>query len=79
MIIDGKKSEGERKESRMTEKDPKIKSSDTPRFKIAQRMLDSQWGLRKSVKELSRQSKECGTPEIRRVLQESMVTWVKCC
>ena len=66
MIIEGKKNGGERKDCRMKEKDPKIKSSDTPRFKIAQGILDSQWRLRKSVKEPRRQSRECGIPEIKK-------------
>ena len=50
----------------MKEKIPNINSSDTPRFKIAQGILDSQWRLRKSVKEPSRQSRECGIPEIKK-------------
>ena len=51
-----------REKSRMEEKDPKIKSSNTPRFKTAQRMLDWQRRLRKR----SRQSRECGVPEMKR-------------
>ena len=66
MIREGKKSGGARKECRMKEKKTKIKSSDTPRFKIAQGILDSQWRLRKSVKEPRRQSRECGIPEIKK-------------